>query len=176
MLIDARVSPSLSRHSNMADPPQFEDPDRIGSSYYYCGTDDNGGVHYNSGVNNKAAYLMTDGGTFNGQTVTGIGISQVADVYYQAQTAYLNQSSGWLVLDTALRDSCDDLVGTGGITAASCATVAGALDAVEMNQGNECVGPPAPRPPYCPVGEAMQGVPATSPRARSRSTATTAAT
>ena len=32
---------------------------------------DAGGVHKNSGVNNKAAFLMTDGGTFNGRTVTG---------------------------------------------------------------------------------------------------------
>ena len=45
--------------------------------------DDNGGVHFNSGVNNKAAFLMTDGGTFNGQTVTGLGIAKVARIYYE---------------------------------------------------------------------------------------------
>jgi Zn-dependent metalloprotease len=31
------------------------------------GEDDSGGVHTNSGVNNKAAFLMTDGGTFGGR-------------------------------------------------------------------------------------------------------------
>ena len=35
-------------------------------------TDDNGGVHTNSGVGNKTAYLISQGGTFNGQTITGI--------------------------------------------------------------------------------------------------------
>ena len=48
----------------------------MSSIYYDDGTDgfggivDSGGVHTNSGVNNKAAFLMTDGGTFNGRTVT----------------------------------------------------------------------------------------------------------
>ncbi|MFT3894170.1 MAG: M4 family metallopeptidase [Anaerolineales bacterium] len=49
---------------NMANPPQYSHPDKISSSYYYMGEGDNGGVHTNSGVNNKAAYLMVEGGTF----------------------------------------------------------------------------------------------------------------
>ena len=48
------------------------------SSYYYCKSNDNGGVHINSGVNNKAAYLMTDGGTFNGYTINPLGMDKVA--------------------------------------------------------------------------------------------------
>ena len=44
---------------------------------------DNGGVHINSGVSNKAAYLMTDGGTFNGKTVAGLGITKAAKIYYE---------------------------------------------------------------------------------------------
>ena len=43
------------------------------SSYYYQGPNDNGGVHTNSGVNNKAVYLMVTGGTFNGKTVAPLG-------------------------------------------------------------------------------------------------------
>ncbi|HEX8683812.1 MAG TPA: M4 family metallopeptidase, partial [Ardenticatenaceae bacterium] len=57
---------------DMKNPPAFNHPDRIGSSIFYCGSEDSGGVHLNSGVNNKAAFLMTDGGTFNGRTVTGL--------------------------------------------------------------------------------------------------------
>ncbi len=34
--------------------------------------DDNGAVHLNGGIGNKTAYLISQGGTFNGQTVTGI--------------------------------------------------------------------------------------------------------
>ena len=57
----------------MQDPTLFGSPDRMTSPLYVEDLDetDDGGVHDNSGVNNKAAYLMTDGGTFNGQTVTG---------------------------------------------------------------------------------------------------------
>ena len=43
---------------------------------YYCGTGDNGGVHTNSGVANKAFALMVDGGSFNGYTVDAIGLDQ----------------------------------------------------------------------------------------------------
>ena len=48
--------------------------------------EDAGGVHRNSGVNNKAAYLMTDGGTFNGRTITALGIPKVSRIYYAALT------------------------------------------------------------------------------------------
>src|SRR5262249_43244097 len=62
---------------NMQNPPAFNDPDRTGSPLYFGGETDSGGVHSNSGVNNKAAFLMTDGGTFNGQTITGLGAAKV---------------------------------------------------------------------------------------------------
>jgi bacillolysin len=38
---------------------------------YSCGIADNGGVHYNSGVPNKAFTLLVDGGSLNGITVRG---------------------------------------------------------------------------------------------------------
>jgi Zn-dependent metalloprotease len=59
----------------MQNPPAFNNPDRMTSTYYYTGASDGGGVHTNSGVNNKAVYLLTDGGTFNGQTVSSLGIN-----------------------------------------------------------------------------------------------------
>ncbi|MCX5771314.1 MAG: M4 family metallopeptidase, partial [Candidatus Hydrogenedentes bacterium] len=46
---------------NMKDPTMFGDPDRVGSPYYYIGSEDYGGVHRNSGVINKLCYLLTDG-------------------------------------------------------------------------------------------------------------------
>ena len=61
---------------SMSNPPAYEDPDKMSSTYYYCGEGDNGGVHTNSGVGNKAAYLMVNGGTFNGYTVT-VGLFKV---------------------------------------------------------------------------------------------------
>lgn len=78
---------------NMQDPTLFGDPDRMGSPNYYTGSGDNGGVHYNSGVLNKMCYLITDGDTFNGQTVEGIGIEPAAKLFYEMQTNLLTESS-----------------------------------------------------------------------------------
>ena len=49
---------------DMEDPTLFNDPDRVTSPKYTADSNeqDAGGVHRNSGVNNKAAFLMTDGG------------------------------------------------------------------------------------------------------------------
>ncbi len=123
---------------NMRNPEMapFLDPDRISSPNYYTGPDDNGGVHINSGVNNKAAYLMTDGDTFNGFTVTGIGIDRVAAVYYEAQTNLLTSGADYADLYDALNQACQNLLGTAGIGATDCDQVQAATQAVEMDAGN----------------------------------------
>jgi hypothetical protein len=41
-----------------------------------------GDVHTNSGIPNKAAYLMINGGTFHDVTVQGLGRTKVARIYY----------------------------------------------------------------------------------------------
>lgn len=87
---------------NMKDPTQFGDPDRVGSPYYYYGTADNGGVHWNSGVINKLCYLLTDGGDFNGQTVTATGIEKTAKLFYECQANLLTESSDFADLYMAL--------------------------------------------------------------------------
>ena len=43
---------------SMSDPPSFSHPDRMTSALYDQSAADNGGVHTNSGINNKAAFLM----------------------------------------------------------------------------------------------------------------------
>ena len=45
---------------SLSNPPAFNDPDKMTSSLYIKDASDSGGVHTNSGVNNKAVYL--DGG------------------------------------------------------------------------------------------------------------------
>ncbi|MEI7849871.1 MAG: M4 family metallopeptidase, partial [Chloroflexota bacterium] len=103
---------------NMKDPTIFGDPDRMGSPNYYNGTGDNGGVHWNSGVGNKAAYLITGGATFNGATITGIGITKAAAIYYEAQTNILVPTSNYRSLRNALNTACNTLIGgTQAITA-----------------------------------------------------------
>ena len=115
---------------SMSDPPAFFSPDRIGSLNYVCDESDNGGVHSNSGVNNKAAYLMTDGGSFNGYSVTALGISTVADLYYEAQANLLTSGSNYRDLYNALIQASFDL----GLGPSSRQEVQDALDAVQMSQ------------------------------------------
>ena len=102
------------------------------STSYYLGAGDNGGVHINSGINNKAAFLMVDGGTFNGQTIAALGIPKTAKIYYEAQTNLLTSGSDYADLQTALYQGCTNLVGTSGITAGDCQQVWNTTLAVEM--------------------------------------------
>ncbi|HEX2621056.1 MAG TPA: M4 family metallopeptidase [Phototrophicaceae bacterium] len=133
---------------DMQDPTIFNNPDRMQSPFYYLGGDDNGGVHTNSGVNNKAAYLMVDGDTFNGHTVVGLGIDKVAQIYYDTQTTKLTESSTYLDLYDALQQSCTDLIGQFGITVEDCDSVTEAVTATEMNLEP---GAPTPTAAICPT-------------------------
>ena len=125
--------PNRAPLRDMQDPPLKDDPDRTQSPLYYVGEGDNGGVHTNSGINNKAAYLMTDGGTFNNVTVTGLGVTKVAKIYYEVQANLLTAASDYNDLYGALQQACTNLTGTSGITAADCQEVKDAADATEMN-------------------------------------------
>ncbi|MBU0499304.1 MAG: M4 family metallopeptidase [Gammaproteobacteria bacterium] len=105
---------------NMKDPTFFKQPDKVSSEYFYSGEEEgNGGVHTNSGINNKAVYLMVDGDTFNGITVKGIGITKTAKIYYDVQTNLLTQAADYQTLYNALYQGCQNLVRdhASGITA-----------------------------------------------------------
>ncbi|MFN8382105.1 MAG: choice-of-anchor Q domain-containing protein [Anaerolineales bacterium] len=119
---------------SMSNPPAYGDPDKMTSANYFTDSGDNGGVHYNSGINNKAAYLMVDGGTFNGKTVTAIGANKTLAIYYEVQTNLLTSGADYADLYNALYQGCLNLVGgSSGITAGNCQQVRNATDAVEMN-------------------------------------------
>jgi Zn-dependent metalloprotease len=119
---------------DMSNPTAFAAPDRMWSPNYWCHLCDNGGVHINSGIGNKAAYLITDGGTFNGKTISGLGITKVAKIFYEAQTNLLTSASDYNDLGDALQQACINLIGADGITASDCQEVANAIGATEMNQ------------------------------------------
>ncbi len=138
---------------DMADPPRFNQPDKMSSPYYYTGTSDNGGIHINSGINNKAVYLMADGGNFNGFTISGIGIDKTAKVYYEVQTRLLTSGADYLDLYNALYQGCRNLVGSSGITDNDCVQVRLATEAVEMNQ--QPIGDFNPHASICPENEAV---------------------
>ena len=94
---------------SMSDPTKYGDPDHY--SKRYTGTSDNGGVHTNSSIINKAAYLLANGGTHYGVTVNGIGKDKVGAIYYRANTLYLTQSATFSQARAALVQAAADLYG-----------------------------------------------------------------
>ncbi len=140
---------------NMAHPPAYDQPDRVTSSLYWCYSPnsdyfDNGGVHMNSGIVNKAAYLITDGGTFNGRTVAGLGLDKTAALFYELQVRYLTSGTDFLDLSSLLPRACDGLVGTHGFTSNNCQQVRAAVAATELAITPRVCG--LDEAPVCPAG------------------------
>lgn len=124
---------------NMKTPTLKQQPDSMTSPYYYKGPLDRGRPTVNSGVNNKAVFLMVDGGSFNRLTVGKIGMEKTAAIYYRAQREYLFPSADYYDLYLALKASCSDLIGTQPagastpISTTDCLNVDKALKAVKMD-------------------------------------------
>ena len=129
-------------------PNCYGDPGKVSDTEYVCDTSDQGGVHSNSGVPNHAYALLVDGGTFNNTTVTGIGLTKAAHIWWQAQSNYLTPVSNFTDMADAIEASCADLVGKQltalrfgpnehdtydkKITAADCTQVHNAATAVQL--------------------------------------------
>jgi hypothetical protein len=124
--------PRIGAIRNMKKPPAFKHPDSMLSPLYHCKVSDNGGVHSNSGVNNKAAYLLTDGDTFNGYTINGLGIDKVAKIYYEVQTNLLTSGADYQDLADALYQGCLNLIGS-VTTSSDCNEVFKTIKAVHMD-------------------------------------------
>ncbi|MVP02575.1 M4 family metallopeptidase [Paenibacillus lutrae] len=94
---------------SMENPTLFKQPDHY--SNLYRGTSDNGGVHINSGIPNKAFYLLAQGGTHSGVSITGIGRNDAAKIIYKALTYYLTSTSNFTAMRQAAISSATDLFG-----------------------------------------------------------------
>ncbi|UCE60919.1 MAG: M4 family metallopeptidase [Phycisphaerales bacterium] len=145
---------------------------------YWCYSEDGGGVHTNSGVPNHGFALLVDGGTFNGQTINGIGLTKAFHIYWRAQTVYQVEASDFADHADALEQSCVDLLGvdlyalstevaTGSpsgqiITPADCDEVAKTVAAVELRlDPTFCNFAPMldpNAPPLCEPGETTVGI------------------
>ncbi|HET6166829.1 MAG TPA: M4 family metallopeptidase [Marmoricola sp.] len=145
---------------NLANPPAYSQPDRTGSNLYDADPDymDNGGVHTNSGVGNKTAYLISQGGSFNGQTIAGIdgsdaGLTKTGRLYVDA-IERLSSGADFAALGEQLDQSCQDLLAAGdaGFTADDCTAVHQAGLATELATRPAKAAPPADAPTTCPVG------------------------
>jgi Zn-dependent metalloprotease len=139
---------SMGALRDMWNPTCHKQPAKVSDPNYYCGvlgnnTDDYGGVHYNSGVPNKAFALLVDGGSFNGQTVSPLGWTKALALYWEAALLQ-NMTSDFTDHADMLEMSCALLTGaqiydplTGDvsgevITAGDCQQVAKAVAAVEL--------------------------------------------
>jgi bacillolysin len=147
--------PAFGAIRNMKNPNAFGDPAKVLDAKFKCDTADGdlGGVHSNSGVPNHAYQLMVSGGSYNGQTITGIGILKAEKIQYRTLTKYLTSGSNFLDNYYALQKSCLDLISTSGITASDCIQVRKAIIAVQMNSP-VCAKPALPA--LCPVGKAAK--------------------
>ncbi|WP_276166353.1 M4 family metallopeptidase [Zobellia alginiliquefaciens] len=91
---------------NLQDPNNGVNPGENGwqpkdMTEYYSGSEDNGGVHRNSGILNRAYYLMA----------TQIGKNKAEQIYYRALETYLTVSSQFIDLRLAVIKSATDLHG-----------------------------------------------------------------
>jgi Zn-dependent metalloprotease/PKD repeat protein len=98
----------------------MNNPTQDGSSkdYYperYVGTQDNGGVHWNSGIANLAFYLLVQGGTHpRGKTsiqVPGIGMAKAERIFYRALATYMTSSTNYQGARSATAQAATDLYG-----------------------------------------------------------------
>jgi len=136
---------------NMADPEEDGDPDHY--SERYTGTEDNGGVHINSGIANQAFYLMTVGGMNascqspathnsahcidgdtqdNNLSVTGIGVAASERIMFLTFTG-LGSNATMCEARLATEAAAAALYGSASVEAASASNgwvAAGLTDAV----------------------------------------------
>jgi bacillolysin len=91
-------------------------------SQYYSGSEDNGGVHINSGIVNYAYYLFV--------TTAGMNKEKAEKIYYRALTEYLTSKSQFIDLRLALIKSAEDL-----FSAAEANALKAAFDAVGITDG-----------------------------------------
>lgn len=83
---------------SMSNPTVGGQPNTYKGINWYTGSDDNGGIHTNSGVMNYWFYLLSAGGSgtndnSNSFNVGGISISKAAKIVYRAETKYFTQST-----------------------------------------------------------------------------------
>ncbi|MFC1584981.1 M4 family metallopeptidase [Fibrobacterota bacterium] len=98
---------------DLRDPQKFGQPSYYLGTYWYTGSGDNGGVHYNSGVQNFAYYLLSEGGTGTNDghaySITGIGyqaageIAMYANIYLLTSSSqYRDSREAWVLAATIL--------------------------------------------------------------------------
>ncbi|GAB7180929.1 M4 family metallopeptidase [Kitasatospora sp. Ki12] len=141
---DYLIGEKLNINGNGTPLRYMDKPSKDGASAdYWSSTVGNKDVHYSSGVANHFFYLLSEGSgakvingvsynspTSNGSTVTGIGRTKAAAIWYRALTVYMTSTTNYKAARTATLKAAGDLYGT---TSTEYKTVAAAWSAVNVN-------------------------------------------
>ncbi len=145
------TSPSwdLGEDSSVTATPlrYMDDPTEDGNSYdyypeRYLGFQDNGGVHWNSGIANLAFSLLVDGGSHprdkTDVVVDGIGMEKAEQIFYRALTTYFSENTNFSGARTGTIQAAEDLYGDTEVAAledAWCAVGVGSCAGEESDNG-----------------------------------------
>jgi bacillolysin len=113
--------------ANPANPAVLS-PEPVNMDQYIYTSQDNGGVHINSGIPNRAGYLVAN----------SIGRDKAEKIYYRAMSSYLTRQSQFLDARKGLEQSAIDLYGSG----AELNAVKAAFDAVGVTDSGPNPGGP----------------------------------
>ncbi|WP_068500482.1 M4 family metallopeptidase [Paenibacillus kribbensis] len=104
---------------SLSDPVKYGQVDHYSNFYPDPNNEDYGGAHINSGIINKAYYLLAQGGTFHGIKVDGIGRDAAVYIYYNAFTNYLTSTSNFSTARAAVIQAAKDSYGEDSIAVTS---------------------------------------------------------
>jgi len=153
----------------------MNNPTQDGQSrdYYptrYTGSQDNGGVHLNSGIANLAYKLLVTGGTHpQGKTnvsVPGIGIHKSEQIFYRALRTYMSSNTNFEGAREATAQAAGDLYGASEVSAVHKAWDAVGVPGTPVNNDPPQDDPPQDDPPQdscsgVPYGGSLSGKGAT---------------
>lgn len=129
--------------SRQFDPPRGQ-PDEMPAEVFAANID-NGGVHQNSGIPNKAGYLLMAGGLHNNRYVAPLGRAKTAQLWFEVLDNWLTSSSAFADFRNSMvaASSMWAAAGTNGFTAADACRIRNAMAAVGLDPGDaDCDGTP----------------------------------
>eukprot|EP01120_Amphizonella_sp_Union-15-10_P014657 TRINITY_DN719_c0_g2_i3.p1 TRINITY_DN719_c0_g2~~TRINITY_DN719_c0_g2_i3.p1 ORF type:complete len:658 (-),score=60.40 TRINITY_DN719_c0_g2_i3:62-2035(-) len=97
---------------DMYNPNCFSDPTSTTDPRLHCSSSDSGGVHSNSGIPNQGYTLFVDGGIYNNQNFTGVGLIKAFHVYIRGLTKHIPSTTFTQHADFILA-ACQELVSAG---------------------------------------------------------------
>lgn len=113
------------------DPTVYGDPAVWGEYLRTAVSNDNGAIHSNSGILNHTAYEI-------GST---IGRAKTAQIFYRTLTQKLTADSNFVVTRNLTIQSCQELIGTAGITPRDCEDVRAAFIRSGIGQSSAAAQP-----------------------------------